>query len=1153
MDKLFGISMDLIMVVLLAIFLGAMAVVGALAWRNRVMVKLGLRNIPRRRGQTALIIIGVMLSTVIVAAAFGTGDTLSYSIRHETVKALGNMDLVIFPVRSDLQEAFGSAPHISRERLQATLDELAQLDGIDGLVPLLQERSPSLNPRTSLTEGGLKVVGVDPETMAGFLPFRLTTGPEAHLEELGPDEAYLNDAAAIELEAVPGDEVTLFLSAGPRTLLVKGVVERNSLAGRDPTLVLPLHRAQELFDRPGQTNAIIVSIQGGQSTSAKLSKEVAIQARIRFNNPDVATQLHTLLAQQQVLDALDEETASVSGKARDRATQFRRELQESELSEQLNSMLADQEIMALVLRTLEREELQDVERQATTLFQDIADFYVIEVKRVSLEEADTAGDFATSFFMSMGMFSIVLGLLLIFLIFVMLAAARRSEMGMARAVGAKRRHMVQMFLFEGTAYALASAAVGVALGLGVSALIVTLLNKIFSGIEQTGSFQMTTHFALRTIVVSYCLGMVITFATVAVSANQVSRLNIVAAVRGLPNPINQPTTPWRTLLAAPLMALLLPFRHLVASARALFDLHPVRAVVLLLRALWAVAALPWNVAGAVAQTMARLFMQGWPSLVLGSLLAYMGATVWQRDSLFSSGISLALVGLGLMVRMALSRARVRPDLTDRIAFTFMGVTILTFWMLPVSIMKALVGELQGDIDMVFVSGIFMVASAVWTVMYNSDLLLRAVAFITSPIGRLRPVLVTAVAYPMSSKFRTGLTLAMFALVIFTLVVMSILTDTFSTQFADSRTVFGGWQIEGRVNPTTPIDDVPGRLQADPSLNVEDFQSIGGYTRMNIGAREVGAEQQTWEHLELRAADDAFLTASEYEFKLIAEGYGDTAEDVWAAMLEDPTLAVLGGDTVRSRAGAQDWRPDFIESAFYSNDSLVPFEMEVREPRTGTTAKFTVIGILDRHHEAGETVLVSREFLESVAPFPVPVTNLRFMVTPGADAARLAKALDFAFLEHGMDAVVLEEELAKAAETGRSFLRLFIGFMALGLVVGIAALGVVSTRAAVERRQQIGVLRAIGYRRAMILLSFLLESSFISLLGIAIGASLGTVLGYQAYVDISQEESASSIRFSIPWIQIGVILGLTYIFSLAATFLPARQASRVFPAEALRYE
>ena len=120
-------------------------------------------------------------------------------------------------------------------------------------------------------------------------------------------------------------------------------------------------------------------------------------------------------------------------------------------------------------------------------------------------------------------------------------------------------------------------------------------------------------------------------------------------------------------------------------------------------------------------------------------------------------------------------------------------------------------------------------------------------------------------------------------------------------------------------------------------------------------------------------------------------------------------------------------------------------------------------------------------------------------------------------------------------------------------MGIAALGVVSTRAVVERRQQIGVLRAIGYRRSMIQLSFLLESSFISLLGMLVGTTLGIVLGWQAFNAIKDEEGLDTLRFVIPWAQIAVILAVTYAFSLLATFLPARQASRISPAEALRYE
>ena len=104
---------------------------------------------------------------------------------------------------------------------------------------------------------------------------------------------------------------------------------------------------------------------------------------------------------------------------------------------------------------------------------------------------------------------------------------------------------------------------------------------------------------------------------------------------------------------------------------------------------------------------------------------------------------------------------------------------------------------------------------------------------------------------------------------------------------------------------------------------------------------------------------------------------------------------------------------------------------------------------------------------------------------------------------------------------------------------------------VERRQQIGVLRAIGYRRVMIQLSFLLESSFVALLGIAIGVGLGTAISYNIVAEV--QETAPTLRFSVPWVQIGAIIAIAYVFSLLTTFLPARQASRIYPAEALRYE
>ena len=1206
MEEIFGLSMNVLMMVVLAIFLVAMAVLASLAWRNRIMLKMGLRPIPRRLGQTVLIIVGVMLSTVIISAAFGTGDTMSFSIRSQALEDLKTIDEVIIPARAQADDSFGSFPYVSYRRFEELRAELADFDEIDGLMPQIFEWVPAVNLRTSQSEVSMRVAGIAPDLLEGFGTFTLTSGEDVRLGDLLDGDSYINDKAADELQAVTGDELRLFIDGQPLTFKVKGVVERGGLAGRDSTLILPLARAQRVFGRVGEINGIVVSNRGDVREGAELSKHVARRLRVFYTDRGGASQLKGLLNQEEVLKALEDREESLAEHMQKDVSQLRKELQGVELSDDLISLLADRDIVDVVFGVLEENEIKEVDREARTLFDDLVEFRVFEVKRRGLDLADDVGSGVTTFFMLFSMFSIAVGILLIFLIFVMLASARRSEMGMARAVGAKRRHLVQMFTFEGSAYSLVSAGIGVVLGLAISAGMIVIINRVIANFDE--DFQLSIHFEPRTVIVSYCVGMIITFATVAVSSYRVSRLNIVTAVRGLPEAIVlRGEEPFSQRLLRVGRALVRPFVFLWRAIESLRRLRT-RGVLLnlVLAALWAIPPV-WilGIAVALVRFSWPYVLRGWLLLLLGALVTYWGISGLERLSVYTAGVSLMILGLGLMLRVLAVRRRMppeafgllillggaallalgivetsvltiiiamvsivigasmaapfvvggvegRPDVIERLAYTFIGVVMLAFWSSPPEVDPEVIIDLQGDFDMMFVSGIFMVAAAVWTVMYNADLLLRGLTFATSRFGKLRPVIVTAVAYPMSNKFRTGLTLAMFSLVIFSLMVMSILSEIFGTQFADAETVTGGWDIDAEVNPRSPIEDIRRKIDEEPDLRAEDFEAIGGYTWVELQARQIEGESQKWEEMGVRAANDEFLKASEYDFKLIAEGYGTTAEEVWQAMMSDPSLAVVGGNAVPSSEGS-DSRGAWLETPFYKDEKMSGVDVEVREPRSGAVVQVKVIGVLDRIHENSGSMIVSKSILDDAIPFPLPITNYRFTLADGVDAKEVARTMEASFLEYGMDTEVLEEELEKEAAGAMGTFRVFIGFQALGLVVGVAALGVVTTRAVVERRQQIGVLRAIGYRRRMIQLSFLLESSFISLLGIIIGTTLGIVLGWQAYNDIKEDEGIDTIRFSIPWIQIGVILAVTYAASLLATFLPARQASRVYPAEALRYE
>ena len=100
---------------------------------------------------------------------------------------------------------------------------------------------------------------------------------------------------------------------------------------------------------------------------------------------------------------------------------------------------------------------------------------------------------------------------------------------MARAVGMRQGHVVQIFTFEGVAYTVAAALLGTLGGVVASIILAGLLQNVVSA-EQ---FTIHNSFTVRSGVIAFCAGIILTLITVVVSASWVSRLNIIVAIRGL--------------------------------------------------------------------------------------------------------------------------------------------------------------------------------------------------------------------------------------------------------------------------------------------------------------------------------------------------------------------------------------------------------------------------------------------------------------------------------------------------------------------------------------------------------------------------------------------------------------------------------------------
>jgi ABC-type antimicrobial peptide transport system permease subunit len=136
---------------------------------------------------------------------------------------------------------------------------------------------------------------------------------------------------------------------------------------------------------------------------------------------------------------------------------------------------------------------------------------------------------------------------------------------------------------------------------------------------------------------------------------------------------------------------------------------------------------------------------------------------------------------------------------------------------------------------------------------------------------------------------------------------------------------------------------------------------------------------------------------------------------------------------------------------------------------------------------------------------------------------------------------IEETLELTDRIG-SFLQIYVTF---GLVIGAVGMGVISVRNVSERKREIGMMRAIGFPRAQVILSVLLELVVLGIIGLLIGTANGLLVS----VGFANMQGVTLV---IPWKDIGLYLSIIVLIALGSGSLPALVASRIPPAEALRY-
>jgi len=180
------------------------------------------------------------------------------------------------------------------------------------------------------------------------------------------------------------------------------------------------------------------------------------------------------------------------------------------------------------------------------------------------------------------------------------------------------------------------------------------------------------------------------------------------------------------------------------------------------------------------------------------------------------------------------------------------------------------------------------------------------------------------------------------------------------------------------------------------------------------------------------------------------------------------------------------------------------------------------------------------------------------ISPKADINLVAKQIRFQLEKQDVVrdfAVVTPEKAGRLAGDILSIIELILMVIAgISLVVG--AVGITNTMytSVMERTRQIGIMKAIGASDDAILSLFLIESGMIGLVGGILGIVFGIIASYAIGVVVASFGISDLFSFaSLDYFGLFIILIITFITGIISGVLPARQASKMEPAEALRYE
>lgn len=742
---------------------------------------------------------------------------------------------------------------------------------------------------------------------------------------------------------------------------------------------------------------------------------------------------------------------------------------------------------------------------------DDSNLVLSPVKLQSSETAAESSGVMAAMFLVFGSFTIAAGILLVLTIIMMLSESRRQELGTIRALGLRKADARALAVQEGVLIASIAGLFGSILGLALAWLISIGFSNIFTSVG-AGLFRF--NWTYDSVIAGWSWGFLIAMTTLWTTAIWSSNLNIVQALRGTAK-TDSSGLPWTLLLIQIIMA------------------------------------------GGLAVCCLGLLFVG-----LNSSMSYI---LWVGGGIcfitLMTPVLMWELPLKLQNKSPLMKNLLRHKSRNTLGLLGVLLMLWTLILAPIDPVRAMTSANEFAF---IILGLVEVFAGVLILTSLAPLVVQRIGKARFLTKRLGPVIPVALAHPLATPMRTAVVMGMFSITVFSVIVLGGYGEQFENYSADFV-----YEAEGEfeillIAPTSrPLELSESHLEWN--LNASDESKIdatGRVFRSSVFLEDSQGESMPYI---LRGFDDGFSQHGGLPLHIWDESLGLTEEEAWNSIGNRNDIVFVDASFGLESATEE---TAIVPLSFSIGDSILLIESS----NPANTRIVQVGGFLEQSsYLFSPGIWMSHEIVEqqfsgklqrvyvSVADDAQPsqgfdASDLNSFSVSGKPvesryaAAEVAETLQQDLSGEGVTVLVLSDEVMQIQALVLAILAIFEGYLALGLIVGIAGIGVVTIRSVSERKRSIGILRALGYRSQMVTLSFLIEVSWVSVLGMLNGVVVAIGFHRALYTAFWQSQGA---EFTLPWNSILLVFFGGWLLVLMATAIPVSRASKIPPSVALR--